>query len=101
MPLCAQLTVLLRLLSLHVCACPANCKHPKSSVSNCAAGAAHGDVGKCVCRPGSYSPCLPTDTVCSWGDQPICVAAAEFFGVPACTFVGALQKHLPRVQCPY
>lgn len=58
-------------------------------------------AGKCVCRPGSFSPCLPTDTVCSWGDQPICVGSAEFFGVPACTFVGALQKHLPRVQCPY
>jgi hypothetical protein len=58
-------------------------------------------AGKCVCRPGSYSSCLPTDTVCSWGDQPICIGSAEFFGVPACTFVGALQKHLPRVQCPY
>lgn len=58
-------------------------------------------TGKCLCSEGNFSPCMPTDTVCSWGDQPICAGSTEFFGIDACKFVGALQKHLPKVQCPY
>lgn len=58
-------------------------------------------AGTCLCQAGGFSPCLPSDTVCSWGQQPICVSSPQFFGVPACTFVGLLQRHLPRAQCPY
>ncbi|WIA44580.1 hypothetical protein OEZ86_007303 [Tetradesmus obliquus] len=56
---------------------------------------------KCLCSTGHFTPCLSTDTVCSWGEQPICVGSKSFFGIDACKFVGALQQHLPKVQCPY
>jgi hypothetical protein len=74
---------------------------PAAAAAAAAAADADAAADKCLCSSGHFTPCSPTDTVCSWGDQPICVGSKTFFGIEACKFVGAMQQHLPKVQCPY